>query len=393
MRSSIRCGVVSLAALISVFTVAPGSFELGIVTPAHAQAIPKSLQDSGTENALKARKNNWTVGVAGGILSGTYMTFAAELAAVLDDGDDLRVLPIVTYGAASNLDDLLYLRGVDVAVTQSDVFEYFQTHRKTAGLQHRVHYIIRLPISEVHILAKKNIRSIEDLRGQKVNFGPAGSASSLTGTIIFQRAGVQVEQTLFDNPLALQKLRSGEIAALIRVIGKPIDFFSKLPADSGLHLLPIPFTKAFSDYYALSEFTKAEYPNLIAEGDTVSTLGVPAVLAVYNWPAKSDRARRVQRLTEKMFANWDKFQSPPRHPKWREVNLAATVPGWTRWEPAETLLQAMRVAQVQAGNVGSARASGGPNSWWADLSEAERERLFREFQQGQQGQQGLRRPR
>jgi len=393
MRSSIRCGVVSLAALISVFTVAPGSFELGIVAPAHAQAIPKSLQDSGTENALKARKNNWTVGVAGGILSGTYMTFAAELAAVLDDGDDLRVLPIVTYGAASNLDDLLYLRGVDVAVTQSDVFEYFQTHRKTAGLQHRVHYIIRLPISEVHILAKKNIRSIEDLRGQKVNFGPAGSASSLTGTIIFQRAGIQVEQTLFDNPLALQKLRSGEIAALIRVIGKPIDFFSKLPADSGLHLLPIPFTKAFSDYYALSEFTKAEYPNLIAEGDTVSTLGVPAVLAVYNWPAKSDRARRVQRLTEKMFANWDKFQSPPRHPKWREVNLAATVPGWTRWEPAETLLQAMRVAQVQAGNVGSARASGGPNSWWADLSEAERERLFREFQQGQQGQQGLRRPR
>ena len=393
MRSSIRCGVVSLAALISVFTVAPGSFELGIVAPAHAQAIPKSLQDSGTENSLKARKNNWTVGVAGGILSGTYMTFAAELAAVLDDGDDLRVLPIVTYGAASNLDDLLYLRGVDVAVTQSDVFEYFQTHRKTAGLQHRVHYIIRLPISEVHILAKKNIRSIEDLRGQKVNFGPAGSASSLTGTIIFQRAGIQVEQTLFDNPLALQKLRSGEIAALIRVIGKPIDFFSKLPADSGLHLLPIPFTKAFSDYYALSEFTKAEYPNLIAEGDTVSTLGVPAVLAVYNWPAKSDRARRVQRLTEKMFANWDKFQSPPRHPKWREVNLAATVPGWTRWEPAETLLQAMRVAQVQAGNVGSARASGGPNSWWADLSEAERERLFREFQQGQQGQQGLRRPR
>ena len=104
------------------------------------------------------------------------MTFANELAEVLDDGDNLRVLPIVSYGAASNLDDLLYLRGVDVAVTQSDVFEYFQTQRKIAGLQNRIHYIIRLPVSEVHIMAKRNIRSIEDLRGKKVNFGPAGSA-------------------------------------------------------------------------------------------------------------------------------------------------------------------------------------------------------------------------
>ena len=377
MRALIRTGAVILAAFLSASTFTSESLELGLATRAHAQAVPKSLQEGGTENTVKMRRNNWTVGVAGGILSGTYMTFAAELAEVLDDGDNLRVLPIATYGAASNLDDLLYLRGVDVAVTQSDVFEYFQTQRKIAGLQNRIHYIIRLPISEVHILAKRNIRSIEELRGKKVNFGPAGSASSLTGSIIFQRAGIQVEQTLFDNPLALQKLRSGEIAALIRVIGKPIDFFAKLPAKDDFHLVPIPFTKAFSDYYALSEFTKAEYPTLIGEGDTVSTLGVPAVLAVYNWPRQSDRARRVQRLTERMFANWDKFQAPPRHPKWKEVNLAATVPGWTRWAPAEEILQSMRARQAQAAPV----TRGGPS---ANLSESERERLFKEFQQWQQ---------
>src|SRR5262245_10082849 len=359
-----------------IFTLTSQNSEFGLASRAHAQAVPKSIQEGGAENTLKMRRNNWTLGIAGGQLSGTYMTFANELAEVLDDGDNLRVLPIVSYGAASNLDDLLYLRGVDVAVTQSDVFEYFQTQRKVAGLQNRIHYLIRLPISEVHILAKRNIRSLEDLRGKKVNFGPAGSASSLTGTIIFQRAGIQVEQTLFDNPLALQKLRSGEIAALIRVIPKPIDFFSKLPANSDMHLLPIPFTRQFSDYYALSEFTKAEYPNLIAEGATVSTLGVPAVLAVYNWPRQSDRARRVQRLVERMFANWDKFQQPPRHPKWKEVNLAATVPGWTRWPPVEELLQAARAQQAQQ----APTTSGGRTN----LTEAERERLFKEFQQWQQ---------
>jgi NMT1 family protein len=178
---------------------------------------------------MKLRKNSWTVGVAGGQLSGTYMTFANELAEVLDDGDNLRVIPIVTYGAASNLDDLLYLRNVDVAVTQADVFEYFRTHRKIANLASRVNYIIRLPVSEMHILARADVTSIEDLRGKKVSFGPAGSASSLTGTIVFQRLGVEVEQALYDNPTALQKLKTGELAALVRVIGKPIDFFAKLP--------------------------------------------------------------------------------------------------------------------------------------------------------------------
>jgi uncharacterized protein len=378
MRALIRTGAVILAALISASTFKSGNLELGFATSAHAQAVPKSLQEGGsTENSVKNRRNNWTVGIAGGQLSGTYMTFANELAEVLDDGDNLRVLPIVSYGAASNLDDLLYLRGVDVAVTQSDVFEYFQTQRKIAGLQNRVHYIIRLPVSEVHIMAKRNIRSIEDLRGKKVNFGPAGSGSSLTGAIIFQRAGVKVEQTQFDNPVALQKLRSGEIDALIRMVSKPIDFFAKIPAKDDFHLVPIPFTKTFSDYYTLAEFTKAEYPTLISEGETTTTLGVPAVLAVYNWPLQSDRARRVKRMVERMFANWEKFQSPPRHPKWKEINLAATVPGWTRWAPAEEILQSMRARQAQAAPV----TRGGPS---ANLSESERERLFKEFQQWQQ---------
>jgi TRAP-type uncharacterized transport system substrate-binding protein len=384
MRALLRTGVAFVVTLIFVFTITSNGFEFGVTPRAHAQAIPKSLQEGGAESNLKMRRNNWTVGIAGGQLSGTYMTFANELAEVLDDGDNLRVLPIVSYGAASNLDDLLYLRGVDVAVTQSDVFEYFQTQRKIAGLQNRVHYIIRLPVSEVHIMAKRNIRSIEDLRGKKVNFGPAGSGSSLTGPIIFQRAGVKVEQTQFDNPVALQKLRSGEIDALIRMVSKPIDFFSKIPAKDDFHLVPIPFDKKFSDYYTLTEFTKAEYPTLISEGDTTTGLGVPAVLAVYNWPLQSDRARRVKRLVERMFANWEKFQTAPRHPKWKEINLAATVPGWTRWAPAEDMLQVMRQQQAQATSVGSGAGRPTGRIDFDKLSAAERERLYREFQQWQQ---------
>jgi TRAP-type uncharacterized transport system substrate-binding protein len=322
-------GILFIAALIPFF-------QMDFAT---AQAIPKSIQQGGSDWAIKERKNAWTVGIAGGLIDGTYMRFADEMSKVLDDGDDLRVLPMVSYGAASNLDDLLYLRGIDLAVTQSDVFEYFRTERKTPNLQNRVHYILRLPIAELHILARTDIRSLEDLRGKKVNFGPAGSGSSLTGTIVFQRLGVQVEQVLIDQQSALQKLQSGEVAALVRVVGKPVDFFTRIPPTSGLHLVPIPFTQTFADYYTVGEFETKDYPSLVAEGQNIATIAVPAVLSVFNWPRGSDRYRRIERFTERLFAKWDQFLVAPRHPKWRDVNLGATVPGWTRYIAAQQMLE------------------------------------------------------
>jgi uncharacterized protein len=352
-----------------------------------AQVIPRSIQEGGPDAALRDKKNAWTVGIVGGLLSGTYMRFVDEMASVLNDGDNLRILPIVSYGAASNLDDLLYLRGVDAAVTQSDVFEYFKTQRKTPNLERRVQYVIRLPISELHILARNDVQSLEDLRGKKVNFGPAGTGASLTGTIVFQRLGINVEQVMIDQPTALQKLQTGQVDAIARVIPKPIDFFGKIPQSSGLHLVNIPFTKTFEDLYTLGEFTKQDYPNLLQGQDRIDTIAVPAVLAVFNWPRNTDRYNRVERFIEYLFSRWDSLQHPPYHPKWRDVNLAATVPGWTRFSVADQLLQQM---QVQAQQKQQQRASFETflsNQPKMPASDADREDLFRKFLQWQAREQ------
>jgi TRAP-type uncharacterized transport system substrate-binding protein len=384
-------GVASLVLLVLASAIGFGSYQVDLVTPAQAQSVPKSLEGGGAENALRARKNEWTVGVVGGQLSGTYMIMADELAQVLDDGENLRILPIVTAGAASNLEDLLYLRGVDIAVTQADVFDYFRTQRKIPNLEARVNYILRLPASEVHVLARNEVHSIEDLRGKKVSFGPAGSASSLTGTIVFQRLGVQVEQVLYDNPTALQKLKTGELAALVRVIPKPIDFFAKIPPNSGLHLVPIPFSKTFADYYTLGEFAGNDYPTLVPEGGTTDTIAVPAVLAAFNWAKNTDRYRKVQRFVEALFTKWDKFRQPPRHPKWRDVNLAATVPGWNRLAVAEEMLRRLRpeVPQAQASSAEFAAFLSSSGSV-GNLSQDQREALFREFLRWQETQRTAR---
>jgi TRAP-type uncharacterized transport system substrate-binding protein len=344
-----------------------------------AQVVPKSIAQGGTDVVMREKKNADTVGIVGGLFTGTYMRLAAEMANALDDGDNLRILPIVSYGAAANLDDLLYLRGVDLAITQSDVFEYFRTVRKTPNLERRIQYIIRLPISELHILARNDVHSLEDLRNKKVNFGPAGTGASLTGTIVFQRLGIPVQQVMIDQASALQKLQDGEIDAIARVIPKPVDYFSKIPPNSGLHLVNIPFTKMFEDYYTLGEFTKKDYPNLLQGADRIDTIAVPAVLAVYNWQKNTDRYLKVQRFVQYLFTRWDAFQHPPYHPKWRDVNLAATVPGWTRFSAAEDMLQQVEAQHQQQEKVDFQtflkQQPGAP------ANDAQRDALFRDFLQ------------
>ena len=134
---------ITVATLAVVSTLTFGTL------PAWVQEIPKALQGSNTEQEMKDRINAWTVGIAAGNGSGTAFQFVEEMRRVLDDGDNMRVLPIITRGVPANLDDLLYLRGVDIAVAQSDAFEYFRTNRKITNLNKRVNYILRFPIAEV----------------------------------------------------------------------------------------------------------------------------------------------------------------------------------------------------------------------------------------------------
>jgi TRAP-type uncharacterized transport system substrate-binding protein len=343
------------------------------------QTIPKSLQEGGPEEIIKQRQNNWTIGVAGGNMDGTYLRFADELGKVLDDGDELRVLPIISRGAAANLQDLLYLRGIDVAFTQSDVFEYFRTQRKTPNLESRVQYIIRLPVAELHVTARADIRTLEDLRGQKVVFGPPGSSPTLTGPIVFPRLGIPVEPVFVDFSTGMKMLRSGEVAGLLGVVSKPVDFWSKMPSNAGLHLLPVPYTKALADLYVIGEFTNADYPNLIPPGERIDTIAVPSVLAVYNWPKNSDRYRRVERFVQYLFNRWDKLTQPPFHPRWRDVNLAATVPGWTRSSISEEMLQRVGQNSTDQAMARDFQTYMTRQVRTAPRNDAERDAVFRQF--------------
>ncbi len=303
-----------------------------------ARSGPTTTATTIGEGGKVQESNEWTVGIAGGLLEGTNIRFAAEMAKVLDDRPRLRVLPIVTYGALGNVEDLLYLKGVDITITSADVLDEFVRNGTLAHIKERIRFICKFYINEVHVYVRPEIRTLEDLAGKKVSFNTVGSAANLTGGILFDRLHINAEKIFINNSIALEKMRTGEIAGVVHVTGKPTDLFTKFKPEPGFHFLTVPFSKNLLDYYVPTKLTSTDYPNLIPPGTSVETIGVPQVLAVYNWPPNTDRYRRVARFVEYFFNRFDQFQKPPFHPKWQEINLASSLSGWTRFRAAEELL-------------------------------------------------------
>ncbi len=293
--------------------------------PALAQSPVQAL------NALAARANAGTIGVVAGGIDGTYARIAADLAAVLDDGDALRILPILGRGSLQNISDILAVRGIDIGIVQSDVLAYARRERLLPGLDALIQYVAKLYDEEVHILAGPGIAALQDLAGRPVNIDLRGSGTAMTASILFE--GIAIEPRHAPQDVALEQLRRGEIAALAYVAGKPARLFASLPAGQPLHFLPVPMTPRLLETYLPATLSPTDYPGLI-EGSPVETIAVGAVMACYAWTPGTERHRKLARFTEAFFAKFPAFLRPPRHPKWREVDLAARLPGWTRFGAA-----------------------------------------------------------
>jgi TRAP-type uncharacterized transport system substrate-binding protein len=221
---------------------------------------------------IRDRLNAWTVGLAGGLLEGAPIHFATEIARVVSDGGVVHVLPIVTRGPTENVNDLLYLRGIDAAIINSDSLEEYKS--QVPQIQQRITYILSLFPSELHIFVRPEIRSLADLAGKKVNFNTQGTAAAYSGPLIFSRLGLDVEKTFIPHPVALEQMKRGEIAGVVFVTSKPVDAFVKGKWEEGFKFLPVEYGPKFADYYLPSYLDPTDYPNLVAKGERVATIAV-----------------------------------------------------------------------------------------------------------------------
>ena len=291
--------------------------------------------------------NDNTVTIISGSASSddTYLRIASDLAAVLNDGNRLRILPMAGIGGAQNIRDVRFLRGIDIGLTQTSVLNNFRRSNEQLGnhdYDDKILYIAKLFNEEAHVVVRSDITSLQQLQGRAVGLDLVGSGTNTSMRDIFKRLGIKVEEVNVTQDDALEKLKKGEIDAAILIAGKPTRSMANLQSRDGLSFLSIPYSPPLRDDYLPASLSYDDYPNMIPPGKFVDTIAVGAVLIAYNWPKNTERYRRVEKFVAAFFPRIVDFQKPPRHVKWREVNLAATLAGWKRFEAAQSWLDTPR---------------------------------------------------
>ena len=112
--------------------------------------------------------NKGVIGMLGDGARGTDFAMIADLATILDEGYDRRILPMAGTGSVRAIEDLLLLRGVDVVIVQADVLDFYKKAELFSG--HRQ----KGPLS--HQALQQGISPARE-QGHRFDRGPSGQAS------------------------------------------------------------------------------------------------------------------------------------------------------------------------------------------------------------------------
>src|SRR5476651_1595417 len=209
--------------------------------PAKVSESLKAIFQFGSA-ATKQALNANTVTLISGTIGGTYVQFGADLASVLDDGNKLRVLPIVGRGSVQSVADILFLQGVDLGIVRADTLDYLERKGFAKDIKKQFTYVTKLYNEEVHVIASKSIHNLRELEGKTVSVDLPNGGTFVTALTVFERLGLKPNVVYIEQRIALEKMRAGEIDAVIVVGGKPYKAVSSFK-DDRFHLVAVDYAK------------------------------------------------------------------------------------------------------------------------------------------------------
>jgi TRAP transporter TAXI family solute receptor len=347
--------------------------------PAKVSQSLKAIFQFGS-SATKQALNQNTVTLISGTIGGTYVQIGADLASVLDDGNKLRVLPIVGRGSVQSVADILFLQGVDLGIVRADTLDYLERKGFAKDIKKQFTYVTKLYNEEMYVIASKSVRSLADLNGKRVSVDLPNGGTFVTASIVFERLGLKPNLVYIEQRISMEMLKKGELDAVIAVGGKPYKSVSAFKDDKDrFHFVPVDYAKPLQGDYLPAALTAKDYPNLIAEGERVDTIAVPAVLAAYNWAPNTERYRKLSLFVDAFFTKFPAFQNPPFHPKWKEVSLSAPLQDWQRLPAADQWLKTHNVEAVTRARFDEFLKQS-PTTAAGVKNDTDREALFKQFQ-------------
>src|SRR5262244_333669 len=260
----------ALVAVMMAFGFSARAAEEGEYDPAKVSDSLRAIFQFGSAQTKQALNAN-TVTLISGTIGGTYVQFGADLASVLDDGNKLRVLPIVGRGSVQSVADILFLQGVDLGIVRADTLDYLEKKGFARGIKKQFAYVTKLYNEEMQIIAPKSVRSLKDLEGKTVSVDLPNGGTFVTALTVFERLGLKADFAYIEQRIAMEKLKKGELDAVIVVGGKPYKSVSTFQNDGRFHLVTVDYDRPLQGDYLPATLTSKDYPNLIAEGEKVDT--------------------------------------------------------------------------------------------------------------------------
>jgi uncharacterized protein len=252
--------------------------------------------------------------IATGPSDGTYIQIARDIQKVAQkDGIKLEVR--ATQGSFENM-VLLGDMKVDLAIAQIDALEFFAKVMKPQGIDvfGTIRVILNLYPEEIHVLTNNSaINSFLQLQGKRVSFGPKNGGSALTGEVLLETYGMQMEKSFFDPREALEGLRKTQLDAMIFVGGAPVPLFRNL--GSGFRFVDLPRNEYLEKIYSRKTLDRTLY-------DWTIPTETYSVLSVLMGRDTKDQlyAQNVQRLILSILSNQDQLKASG-HEKWRSSRI------------------------------------------------------------------------
>lgn len=267
---------------------------------------------------------------------------------------NVRVLPIAGHGAVANVRDLLRLRGVDLAVLNSDILQFLDQTRQYPNARSQIRYVSHIYNQKVYLLARKEIKTIADLRGRKLVVLSREAGSHITATTLFGLLGIDVALQALGPDADLDELSPDKFDGILLLGDELARARLSAQARRDLGVLPIGLVPALRSTYRPAVIEPQELPGLAVAGNT-ETIAVSTVLAVYNWTSSQARFADVSNFSNRLFSALPRLRRNASS-VWRQADINAQIAGWPRYSAAqparvlgkEQLAQLALVEQPQA---------------------------------------------
>lgn len=296
-------------------------------------------QDSSSDDQGAA-----AIGMVTGPKTGTYIAIGRDIAKEAAK-EGVKVNVYDSNGSVDNIRRITSKEKVGLAIVQSDVMGFLSRSKNKESMEiaKKIRLVAPLYDEEVHILANRNINSIDDLAGKRVVVGGDGSGSVITAENIFSILNIAPAKMYeVDPPHGVIAVLDGEVDAFVFVGGAPVKIFKNMEdlekitqgPNAGkldhVHFLPIKDQRLLKEYKP-AVITHSEYSYVT---DDVPTIAETALLITYDYTMKDtpyyhDHCRDMQKLVKSLYDNMADLKETG-HPKWQEVNLDADVGSWKR---------------------------------------------------------------